>query len=295
MTSERLIESKPSHTAKIVCYMRALAYREYGPPVARDHLAAQFLSPKIRAMVADDAQRASLLNLPDFQPANLSYLTARTRHLDRVFEEALADGVAQIVFLGAGYDSRSYRLGQDATNVQIFEVDAPTTQAAKRKYLDLAQIAVPPHVTFVSINFNYERLEDVLKAAGYDAGKRTLFVWEGVTYYISAEAVTDTLNFIWENSAENSIVAFDYIYEPMTRQQFNYHGGKEAYDVVAAAGEPFIYGIPEGEIEAFLAAHRFSLLKHYTPDEFQARYLDDRFDPLYGFMVNAVAQVTRAS
>lgn len=288
---ERRIETKPSQTAKMVCYIRAFGFREVGPPIARDHLAELFLSPKMRAQVADDGLRAALLQHDDFQTANYSYLTARTRHLDRVFEDAIAKGIEQIVLLGAGYDSRCYRFAQALGAVPMFEVDAPTTQAAKRRYLDLAEIDVPAQVTFVPINFNDERLEDVLAEAGYAADKRTLFIWEGVTYYISAEAVTNTLNFIRSQSAQGSIVAFDYIYAPVARQEFNYHGAQAAYEAVARQGEPFVFGIAEGAIEPFLREHGFDLVEHFTPAQFQASYLDSRFAPMYGFMLNAVALV----
>ena len=284
-----LIESKPSVTAKMVCYMRALGYREMGAPVAQDHLAELFLSPSLRAQVQSDEIRPNLFKDPDMQMANYSYLTARTRHLDRIFSEALAANIEQVVVLGAGYDSRSYRFTDVPDGTQVYEVDAPTTQAAKLKYLGFADIAPPAHLHFVPINFNHEKIEDVLLKAGYDASLKTLFLWEGVTYYISAEAVDGTLAFIQQNAAPGSTVAFDYIYEPLARRDFRYYGSEQAFTVVEEYGEPFVFGIPENGIEAFLSERGFDLAEHYTPDQFQGRYLDDRFEPMYGFMVNAVA------
>lgn len=291
MTQERRVETKPSRTAKIVCYMRALGYKEVGEPIANDYLAAYFLSPSLRERIESAENRAQIL-ANEVPPTNYAYLTARTRHLDQLFQHALTDGTEQIVLLGAGYDSRSYRFTNVPDGFRIFEVDAPTTQNAKRRYLQLANIEPPPHLTYIPIDFNLSRLEDVMPLAGFDANKKTLYIWEGVTYYIEAYAVDGTLTFIRDNSPSGSKVAFDYITDRLVFGDFSDYGAEEAASAVAEAGEPFIFGLPEGGVADFLASRGFALVQHFSPDEFHAAYLDGRFGRIYGFFQNAVAEVT---
>ncbi len=290
MSQDRRIETKPSHTAKIVCYMRALSYKEVGEPIANDYLAAHFLSPPVRERIESAENRTQIL-ASEVPPANYAYLTARTRHLDQLFQQALTDGTEQIVLLGAGYDSRSYRFTKVPDGLRIFEVDAPTTQNAKRRYLQAANIEVPPHLTYIPIDFNLSRLEDVLPLAGYATDKKTLFIWEGVTYYIEAYAVDGTLTFIRDNSAAGSKAAFDYIHDRLLFSDFSDYGSEQAAAAVAEVGEPFIFGLPEGEIAAFLESRGFELTQHFNPEEMHAAYLDGRFGRIYGFFQNAVATV----
>lgn len=289
MTEARL-QTQSSLTAKIVCYMRALSYLEVGSPIANDNLAELFLSPKVRERIQSPDARNEIL-VHESLPANYSYITARTSHLDRCCEEAIQRGVEQIVILGAGYDSRAYRFAEESGIARFFEVDAPTTQEAKKKYLGYAGITTPESLTYVPTNFNEQSLEDTLLPAGFKPSLQTLFLWEGVTYYISAEAVEQTLRFVRGYGAPGSQLAFDWMVEEAVKGDHTYHGASLAFAAVSAAGEPFVFGIPEGTIQDYLAHHGFDLLEHYPPHRMQATYLDERFPQMYGFMHNSVAKV----
>src|SRR5580698_9928692 len=67
-------------------------------------------------------------------PSTRSSAVVRTRLIDDLVREAIRAGATQLVLLGAGFDSRPYRL-QDAGSLAIFEVDHPATQQAKRERL----------------------------------------------------------------------------------------------------------------------------------------------------------------
>ncbi|TNE43614.1 MAG: SAM-dependent methyltransferase [Deltaproteobacteria bacterium] len=292
MMSEARIHSQSSLTAKIVCYMRALSYLEAGPPVANDHLAELFLSPKARKRIQSAEERQDIL-VNESLPANYSYITARTRHLDQCVQQALQEDFEQIVILGAGFDSRAYRFADELGKTQVFEVDAPTTQEAKLKYLDLGGIDIPETVTYVPVNFNQQTLAETLLPAGLRADAKTLFLWEGVTYYISAEAVDQTLKFVQEHAGPGSRIAFDWLYARLPAGDTSDHGAAMASMAVAAIGEPFVFGIQEGSIDSFLQERGFQLLANYPPHVLQDTYLDDTFPQMYGFMVNTVAEVLR--
>jgi O-methyltransferase involved in polyketide biosynthesis len=102
---------------------------------------------------------------------------ARQTFYDSVLQRYLP-GVAQFVILGAGFDTRAFRLPEKA-QVHSFEVDTPKTQATKRQILEQAGIDTTG-VTFVAANFEKEDWLKRLVDAGFDPAKPALFIWEGV-------------------------------------------------------------------------------------------------------------------
>ncbi len=281
------IQTKSSNTAKLTCYQRALGYLEVGPPEANDYIAPTLLSPQLQIAIKDPLQRAQ--RIAEVSPT-YAYLSARTAHLDQVTLAVIEQDFAQVVILGAGYDTRAYRLLADA-DLRVYEVDAPTSQQAKRKYLGFANVTVPDNLAYVAIDFNTESLSDAFSMTSYDPAAKTLFIWEGVTYYISAAAVTATLKFVKENSASQSIIAFDYLYSEVLAGDYSRYGAEEGANYVRSVGEPFTFGLTEDTITPFLTQRGFTLKTHYNPLQFGERYLSAAFPRPYEYMANVVAEV----
>ncbi len=82
-------------------------------------------------------------------------------------EQALLDNILQLVFLGAGCDTRPYGFRNLIRDTRIFELDGKATQHRKRILLNQAHIPIPAQVTFLSIDFIREALADVLERGGY--------------------------------------------------------------------------------------------------------------------------------
>ena len=117
---------------------------------------------------------------------------ARTQWIDDVLSESLRKGIEQLVILGAGYDSRPYRMaGLDSA--RVFEVDHPATSASKQKRL--AGI-VSSNVTYVRLDFDKDDLGAALANAGFNLDRQTFLLWEGVTNYLTEDAVDMTLRYI---------------------------------------------------------------------------------------------------
>lgn len=127
-----------------------------------------------------------------FTPGFHEHLISRTRFIDDLIEKCAADKVEQYVILGAGYDSRAHRL-KLPSGVKIFEVDQPEVQEKKRSKLP-NEISNSENVTYVSIDFNHQSLKEQLLNAGFDQNKSTVFTLEGVSQYITKEALASTLN-----------------------------------------------------------------------------------------------------
>jgi methyltransferase (TIGR00027 family) len=191
-------------------------------------------------------------------PGVWEFLAARDRYIDDYLEACLCEGLEQLVILGAGYDARAYRFEALKTGVKVFEVDHPATQAVKLKRVAAIFGAPPPHVTYVAIDFDRESLAARLLACGYDERLRTLFIWQGVTYYISAQAVDDTLAFVAGHTGPGSSIIFDYM-DPALLAGAPRHGEvRSMRRYRGLTGEGFTFGIPAGAIQAFLQERGFT-------------------------------------
>ena len=144
--------------------------------------------------------------LPKPSKAGLADLVpARTVCFDSVLDRRLPQ-VQQFVMLGAGYDTRAYRSVHGA---RVFEVDQQVVQAHKLSCINAAGIA-HDHVTFVSIDFSREKVLDRLTESGFDSRLPTVFLWEGVTLYLSEEAVRATIGELRDGCAPGSVVVADF-------------------------------------------------------------------------------------
>ncbi|HZO33097.1 MAG TPA: SAM-dependent methyltransferase [Chloroflexota bacterium] len=184
---------------------------------------------------------------------------ARTTFFDEALARHLAD-VDQLVILGAGLDTRSYRLPA-GSSIRCFEVDTPWTQPFKRAMLKKAGIDTA-RVTFVPADFEREDWFEKIVAAGFDPSKPTFFLWEAVTMYLDREAVENTLRKV-AGTVPGSAVAFDYF----SREQLGDQSAIWRYGraVLKAVGEPMgtfsIDSTPpvRDRVAAFLASCGLSL------------------------------------
>jgi len=145
--------------------------------------------------------------IPHSGAENLSdLLVARTLYFDRIIESAIGT-IDQFVLMGAGYDTRAYR-GVNPQQMTFFELDQPDVQAHKLEALANANISCD-HVHFVSVDFTRDNVFEKLAEAGYDPDKKTLFLWEGVTLYLSEAEVRKTMRSVSSHACKNSILLAD--------------------------------------------------------------------------------------
>jgi methyltransferase (TIGR00027 family) len=134
---------------------------------------------------------------------------ARSRIAEDALSRAVERGVRQIVILGAGLDTFALRNPHSARQVRIYEVDHPATQAWKRERLADAEIAVPPWLIFVPVDFECDDVGEKLVAAGFQQNSPAFFTWLGVVPYLTHDAIGRTLAYM--SSIPNSEVVFDYV------------------------------------------------------------------------------------
>lgn len=252
------VADQPSESALTVAFCRALAAKDEREEIrGGDDLAELFLPEDRRRLLQDSASREWIIkNLAT--PELYGYFLARTAYIDHVFTQALRENIPQIVFLGAGYDSRAYRFKSLINDTRIFELDSRPTQQRKLTLLARANVSIPDQVTLAPINFKTEALAAVLLKADYDPHQRTVFIWEGVTYYLSTETVNETLTTVKTHSPAGSVICFDYMTQPVPSTY---------------TAEPFQFWLEPERIEPFLAERGYVITDYLTPEDMERKYL----------------------
>lgn len=280
------VDQKPSETALFAALRRTLAHTEYpNQKFGPDHLANSFLPPhfrfflKFKKIQVDTAEK-----LEAALPGLNAYMIARTVWLDELFLNALKTEVPQIVLMGAGYDSRAYRFAAHNKGTTVFELDAAPTQKRKIKCLNKARITVPTQVKFAPIDFNKESLESVLDKAGFDRKLKTLFIWEGVSYYLEPESVDATLASVHQLGAGGSQIAFDYTVNVPKDRQDEFFGVRLFNETMQQhhASEALLFSIEEGQAEDFLTQRGFKMLAHLDHTEIEQAFLTREDSSLIG-------------
>jgi methyltransferase (TIGR00027 family) len=201
-------------------------------------------------------------------PGARSSAVARTRLIDDAIEAALRGAIRQLVLLGAGFDCRAHRLPLGGT--RVFEIDHPATLAAKRARL-AALGSGGTAVSYVAADFNRASITDVLASAGIDRTAPALFLWEGVTNYLTAAAVDATLRAI-AATAPGSRLLFTYVDRAALDGSGGYDDAADRQRLVTALGEPWTFGLDPAEVRAYLAARGLTLLDDQSACTYRARY-----------------------
>jgi methyltransferase (TIGR00027 family) len=267
---------KASRTAQFMALFRALeSSRPPGARLFEDPFAQLFLSPPLRWVLR-------LSRLPLFDrlirwvidrqwPGARSSGVTRTRFIDDVLRAALTEGVEQLVILGAGFDCRAYRIA-GIERVPVFEVDHPDTLAQKRATLEAVLASIPPHVRFIAIDFTQGELSDTMARAGYDATRRTFFIWEGVTNYLTEAAVDAAIRWFGQ-AAEGSWAVFTYVHRKVLADPASFIGASKIVRMVQSSGEPWTFGLEPGAVPRYLAERGLVLLEDLGAAEYRSRYL----------------------
>jgi methyltransferase (TIGR00027 family) len=270
---KRSVETGPSETAMGAAILRFLATLDPREEIAGPDILAEIFIPEDRKAPLRDPSTRQWVIKNRIPPGMYEFLIARTAFFDQVVQQALRDNIPQIVFLGAGYDSRSYRFGGMIQDTRLFEADILPTQLHKKKMLRRAGISIPEQLLFVAVNFNTDDVGNRLNQAGFDRNKKSLFVWEGVTPYLSAKVVDDMLSVIRSSSPAGSLVCFDY--ESQSPEISNDEGVKRIGEHMRSQhpDEPVLFGVGKGQIESFLSSRGYRIADHLDSTDMDRRYL----------------------
>jgi methyltransferase (TIGR00027 family) len=272
-------EGRASFSAEVMALYRAAeSARPEADRLYFDPLAKHFLHTPLRLLTRSRLMTdwAIWFFAERQAPGSVGIVLARSRYIDDCLKDYLAEGIGQLVILGAGYDARAYRFSALKVAVRVFEADHPATQAVKTRKLRSLLGSLPSHVVYAPIDLMKGALEKTLFESGYDRNLKTLFICEGVTYYLSAEAVDEILAFAAHNSAKGSSMVFDYFVQ-MTADEANESGiSLKKLDQIAQSarrqGEPVIFRLQTESAGEFLSSRGFHLKANVTALDLKKLY-----------------------
>ena len=258
----------------MVAARRAVHQQIDRPLIFEDPLAVRIVAPQLLARMEREPRR---FKTSRWARALRAALVVRSRYAEDELRAAVLQGVRQYVLLGAGLDTFAYR--NPFPELRVFEVDHPDTQAAKRRRLRDAGIAIPDTTVFVPIDFATTALDDGLRGSGFDRGQPAVFAWLGVVPYLDREAIVRTLRVI-ASLPRGTVVVFDYGVAPATLSWLGRFAVWRLRRKLEAIGEPIKSSFTSPEIIALLKEAGFAAVEDLNDTELNRRYLSNRPDGL---------------
>lgn len=206
-------------------------------------------------------------------PGGYGYSIARMHCMDAVVQAEVSRGLDTLVILGAGYDTRAYRMRDSLKGVAVIEVDHPATSRDKRERIAKALGGLPPDVSYLEVDFSHQDLLDRLADHGHELSDRTLFVLSGVAMYLTDAAVSRLFDQVAAHTSPRTSLLFDYINADVFINPERYYSGPEWVPFVTGVDEEPRSGFLPGEVGAVLADHGLRLDSHIDPDRLTERYL----------------------
>ncbi len=264
----------PDNTAVRVALWRALhVLVDAAPHVLVDEIGLKLAAP-------DEGWRDRPDMHPEFTKIFRASIVARARFIEDLVLEQAARGVNQYVILGAGLDSFVQRRPEMASQLKVFEIDQPGTQAWKRRRLIELGFGIPEWLKLVPVNFEAnESWWEKLKASGFDASMPAVVVSTGVSMYLTKEAVLATLRQA-AALAPGSTFAMTFLLpiemvDPEVRP-----GLERALKGAAASGTPFRSFFTPTEMLTLAHEAGFKEVQHVSSASLARRYFANRTDGL---------------
>lgn len=252
------------------------AVEQHEPPDRRlvdDDLAQLFLPARLRVLVG--ATRWALLRRLLIAAANRAEpglwanLACRKTYIGDKLDESL-DGIDAVVILGAGFDTRAYRLTR-RVRMPAFEVDQPVNIARKIATVRRVLGTLPRSVRLVALDFERDDLLTSLAEHGYLVDYRTFFICEGVTQYLTEDAVRSTLEGL-RAAAPGSRLLFTYI-----RRDFidgtNRYGTRSLCRRMRERNQVWKFGLDPEQVPEFLAEYGWRVVEQVGPQQLMQRYV----------------------
>jgi methyltransferase (TIGR00027 family) len=263
---------RPSLTAGFVAWARGVASAHpLVHPALHDSAARSLLPTPIAWAIPKPGQPwawASQQALRALSGGLVDHLAMRTTAIDAALTEAIAAGTRQVILLGAGLDSRAYRM-PGLSEATVFEVDHPSTQQFKQSKCRELQVQAQ-RLVHVSVDFGQDPLAAALAAAGHVQDRPTFWIWEGVTMYLPPEATRATLADIGSRSSPGSRVAVTYMDPGIETLPFPI---REIVNVsFRALGEPLVGKMSPLHMSELLRSVDFGVLSDEHSVEWERRF-----------------------
>ncbi|MGV0742372.1 class I SAM-dependent methyltransferase [Mycolicibacterium sp. XJ870] len=241
--------------------------------IISDEFATRMLSPALRLTVPA-LGRKPLRNLLEKSlnkqmPGLWGGMVARKRYADDQVMDALAAGISQFVILGAGFDTRAFRLIAP-TGADAYEVDLPDNIARKRQVVERLFTRVPEHVKLVPVDFETDDLADSLAAHGLQPDRATMYIIEAVTQYLTEDAI-DRLFTTLATAPASSRLIFTYIRRDFLDGQ-KLDGWDKAYKQWVVNDRVWQFGLAPNTVGDFLQRYGWTEREQVGHEEYRTCY-----------------------
>lgn len=257
-----------SQTALGTAYLRAAHQLLDGEPkLLDDPVAVTLLGPDASARIQAnaDAYRSPIAE------SLRAHVVLRSRFAEDRLAEAVNRGITQYILLGAGLDTFAFRQPPWAQSLRILEVDHLQTQLLKRQLMNAADLPVPANVSYLSIDFERESLQEGLLRHGVALDEPTFFSWLGVTMYLREPAIDAVLRLVSEFPDGSEIVLT--FAQPLDDKG---EGSAWLIERTAAMNEPMVSFFTPAAMEIKLRRAGFSSIDFLPPKESEIRYFSQR-------------------
>ncbi len=195
-------------------------------------------------------------------PGQFEAFAHRKAFCERQVREGIEAGASQVLVLGAGYDTLSWRLAPEFASVSFFEIDHPAT--ARLKTIGIEAMGQLSNLHLIAEDLGKQQLVDVLHAdAAWDSTSPTVIVAEGLLMYLPAEAVGKLFKQCAAVTGAGSRIAFTYV---STRPDGRPDAGPWTWLVLwilKTSGEPWLWSIQPEELGSFLKERNWMI----APDQ----------------------------
>jgi methyltransferase (TIGR00027 family) len=240
-----------------------------------DPLALRFLPPAMALVVRACRWRwwrEQLVRATEGKAAGMwAGMLCRKRYADDQVRAALDAGIEQLVVLGAGMDTRAYRL-TDPARVRAYEVDLPANIDTKRARVHSVLGTVPDHIRLVPVDFETDDLAQSLSDNGFHLDRPAVFVWEAVTQYLTEDAVRHTLALL-AKTAPGSRLLFTFV-----RRDFldgtNTYGAEGAHRDFVTRQQVWHFGLTPAQVAPLLDEYGWTEDEQVGSTEYRRRYLE---------------------
>jgi methyltransferase (TIGR00027 family) len=284
-----------SRTAQYMAMFRGLeSARPANGRLFTDPFAKTFLDAKLRIAIRMSSVpwiREVITRIIERKgPGALSSAIARTRYIDDLLEQTIRKGIKQVIILGAGFDTRAWRM-LSLKNLQVTEIDHPDTASFKRRKLEsIGQL--PSNIRLLQIDFNKQSLEDIARENNLDLSISTTVIWEGVTNYISAGAVDQCFRFM-SALADNSFIIFTYIDKLVLEDPKIFFGTDLVMDTLKKNEEHWTFGFDPQQLGEYLQGFGFHLAEDKSAVQYRNVYMPDRIAISRGYEFYHVAMACK--
>jgi len=205
-------------------------------------------------------------------PGIMLHYLLRKRWIEDRVRACLAEGVNQIVILGAGFDTLALRLHREFPHVRFFEMDHPATQQVKRKASESRDM-LGANIHFIAADLTQESWERALwSQSDFLDQADTLVIAEAVLMYLQPNDLDAIFKFLREHTDQHSRFLFTFM-EPTDDGKISFRNATRLLDAwLRWRGEPFTWGVRREALSSYLHERGFSLQQLATPETFRCQY-----------------------